>query len=129
MSQVTELDRASEVPSRLNLLGSTLGPFLALALVIGFFAAADSLQTEPRNFLSLRNLRRISTQTATVAVAALGMTVVIVSGGIDLSAGTAVALFATVLAWCLKKDMPAAVAVVAGLGTGCLAGLINGVLV
>jgi ribose transport system permease protein len=129
MSQANELDRHDRAGSRLNLLGSTLGPFLALTLVVGFFAAADVLQAEPGNFLSLRNLRTISAQTATVAVAALGMTVVIISGGIDLSAGTAVALCATVLAWCLKQDLPAAVAIIAGVGTGCLAGLVNGVLI
>jgi ribose transport system permease protein len=129
MSQANELEQHERRSSRLSLLGSTLGPFLALTLVIGFFAAADALQTEPGNFLSLRNLRTISAQTATVAVAALGMTVVIISGGIDLSAGTAVALSATVLAWCLKQDVPVAVAIAAGLGTGCLAGLVNGALI
>ncbi len=114
---------------RLNLLGSALGPFLGLAVVIAFFAVADALQKDPGNFLSLRNLRTISAQTAKVAVAALGMTVIIIAGGIDLSAGTAVALAATVLAWFLKNDQPAWLAIVACLGTGCLAGLLNGILV
>ena len=113
----------------LNLLGTALGPFLALALVVGFFAIADSLKEQPGEFLSRRNLRTISAQTATIAVAALGMTVIIISGGIDLSAGTALALSATVLAWCLKKDLPTSLAIAAGLGTGCLAGLINGLLI
>src|SRR5579871_6699240 len=123
-------DLESTAPfSRLNLLGSALGPFLGLALVIGFFAVADALQKEPGNFLSVRNLRTISAQTATVAVAALGMTVIIIAGGIDLSAGTAVALAATVLAWFLKNDLPAWLAIGACLGTGCLTGLINGTLV
>jgi ribose transport system permease protein len=115
--------------SRLNLLGSALGPFLGLAVVIVFFAVADVLQKEPGNFLSVRNLRTVSTHTATVAAAALGMTVIIIAGGIDLSAGTAVALAATVLAWCLKSDQPAWLAILACLGTGCLAGLLNGILV
>lgn len=129
MAQGTELDTPGALPSRLNLLRTALGPFLALALVVGFFAAADSLKAQPGNFLSLRNGRTILVQTATVAVAALGMTVIVISGGIDLSAGTSLAMAATVLAWCLKEDLPAAVAVMAGLGTGCLAGFINGLLV
>lgn len=87
------------------LLESALGPFLALALVIAFFGVADSLQAGGGNFLTARNARTISVQTATVAVAALGMTIVIIAGGIDLSAGTALALCATVLAWCLKEDV------------------------
>jgi ribose/xylose/arabinose/galactoside ABC-type transport system permease subunit len=126
---MADLETTAAPSSRLNLLGSALGPFLGLAVVIVFFAVADALQKEPGNFLSIRNLRTVSAQTATVAVAALGMTIIIIAGGIDLSAGTAVALAATVLAWCLKNDRPAALAIIACLATGCLAGLVNGVLV
>ena len=49
---------------------------MALAIVVGFFAVADFLMNDPANFLSARNLRAISAQTATVAIAALGMTVI-----------------------------------------------------
>jgi ribose transport system permease protein len=129
MAQATELESPGSGSLRWNLAGSALGPFLALALVVGFFAIADALINDPANFLSVRNLRTISAQTATVAVAALGMTVIIVSGGIDLAAGSALALAATVLAWCLANDYHAAIAVIAGLGTGCLAGCVNGVLI
>ncbi len=90
--------------SRWSMLGSALGPFLALALVVILFGFADRLQEGGGNFLSLRNMRSISVQTATVAVAALGMTIIVIAGGIDLSAGTSLALCATVLAWCLKED-------------------------
>lgn len=82
-----------------------LGPFLALAAVVLFFAVADQWMNEKATFLTGRNLTTISSQTATVAVAALGMTVIIIAGGIDLSAGTAIALCATVLAWSLKDDL------------------------
>ena len=64
-----------------------------------------------------------------MAVAALGMTVVIISGGIDLSAGTALALASTVIAYCLREDWGIGLSISAGLLTGCLAGLLNGVLV
>lgn len=83
-----------------------LGPFLALAAVVLFFSISDAwLHGAKATFLTTRNLTTISSQTATVAVAALGMTVIIIAGGIDLSAGTAIALCATVLAWCLKEDI------------------------
>jgi ribose transport system permease protein len=121
---------AREPRSRaLCLLGSVLGPFLALGLVVLFFAVADQFQEDGGNFLTQRNFRSIAAQTAMVAVAALGMTVIIISGGIDLSAGTALALSATVLAWCLKHDYPVALALLCGIGAGCLSGLINGVLI
>lgn len=64
-----------------------------------------------------------------MAVAALGMTVIIIAGGIDLSAGTALALSATVLAWCLREGAAPALAIAAGIGTGALSGLINGSLI
>jgi len=90
--------------SHWNLLGSTFGPFLGLAVVVALFGVADSMQAGGGKFLSVTNVRAISVQTATVAVAALGMTVIVISGGIDLSAGTCLALCATILAWSLKED-------------------------
>jgi ribose transport system permease protein len=123
------LDLPGPLPRRLNLVGGALGPFLALGVVIAFFALADRWHDGGGSFLSARNFSTISVQTATVAVAALGMTIVIIAGGIDLSAGTAIALCATVLAWCLKRDWPPAVAVALGLATGCLTGFLNGLLI
>lgn len=116
-------------PSLWKRVGGILGPFAALGIVVAFFAAADALQAGGGAFLSQRNFSTIAVQMATVAVAALGMTIVIIAGGIDLSAGTAVALCATVMAWCLKRDWPPAAAVLVALGTGCLTGFINGALV
>ncbi|HVX63273.1 MAG TPA: ABC transporter permease [Pirellulales bacterium] len=107
---------------------AALGPLLGLAAVIAFFAVADYWQGGA-SFLTLRNLHATSVQASTVAVAALGMTVIIISGGIDLSAGTALALSATVLAHCLKAGYSPAIAVLASVGTGCLAGFLNGVLI
>ncbi len=97
-------DESTAARSRWSLLGSTLGPFLALSVVVMFFGIADGAQEGGGHFLTHDNIRAVSVQTATVAVAALGMTVIIIAGGIDLSAGTCLALCATVLAWCLKED-------------------------
>ena len=118
-----------ESQSRWNLLGNVLGPFLALGVVYLFFGITDSMQTDGGTFLTPRNNHALAVSTATVAVAALGMTLVIISGGIDLSAGTALALSATVLAWCLKENVSPLLAIVAAVGTGCLTGFLNGVLI
>lgn len=83
-----------------------LRPFLALFVVTGLFCVADVIVNGDRaSFYSDRSLRTVAAQTATVAVAALGMTVIIIAGGIDLSVGTTIALCATVLAWSLKEDV------------------------
>lgn len=106
-----------------------LGPLVALVVVVSIFAVADSLQEDGGKFLTTRNAKNILIQSATVAMAALGMTMIIIGGGVDLSAGTALALCATVMAWTLKHDYSAPVAVCAALGTGCLTGLLNGTLI
>jgi ribose transport system permease protein len=106
-----------------------LGPLLALLLVIGVFALADALQTDGGRFLTGRNLKNILIQSATVAMASLGMTMIIIGAGVDLSAGVALALCATVMAWCLQHDYGVTVAVLATLGSGCLTGFINGTLI
>jgi ribose transport system permease protein len=66
---------------------------------------------------------------APVVVGALGMTVVIIAGGIDLSAGTAIALCATVLAFVLKQGGPIELALFCCVATGCATGSLNGLMV
>lgn len=112
-----------------TLLAGQLGPLLALLLVFCFFAIADAAQTEGGRFLSLRNLQTMLISSAPVVVAALGMTVVIISGGIDLSAGTAVALCATVLAYVLKQGGSIELALFCCVLTGCAAGYLSGALI
>src|ERR671918_487443 len=102
-----------------------LGPLLALLLVYCFFAVLDALQPGDGQFFSLRNLQTMLISSAPVVVAALGMTVVIIAGGIDLSAGTAIALCATVMAWVLKQEGPIELALCCCVAAGCVAGSVN----
>ena len=116
-------------PPRANiwtLLAGQFGPLLALVLVFLFFAAVDALQPDGGRFSSLRNLQTMLISSAPVVVGALGMTVIIISGGIDLSAGTAIALCATVMAWVLKHGGPIELAMICSVLTGCAAGSVNG---
>ncbi len=112
-----------------DFLRNVLGPFLALVVVVGIFAVADSMQEDGGRFATLRNAQNVLVQSATVGVAALGMTLIIISGGIDLSAGTAMALSATSLAWFLREQYSPAVSVAAEVVVGCLCGCANGLLV
>lgn len=119
---------ASSAKQRLMTALDTFGPLLALALVTIGFAIADNVWGQGK-FVELRNLRVILVMTAPVAVAALGMTLVIITGGIDLSAGTASMLCATVLAYAINSGMPIWVAVAAALLTGSCCGVCNGLLI
>jgi len=65
------------------------GPFIGLALVIALFALIPEVQGR---FLRMANFKSVATQSVIVALGALGMTLVIVSGGIDLSAASNIAL-------------------------------------
>ena len=106
-----------------------LGPLLALAVVIVVFWIADSWQEDGGTFLTVRNAQVVLAQTAVVAIAALGMTIIIISGGIDLSVGTAMILSAVVLAAALDHQWSIGLAVIACLASGCLVGLFNGLLI
>lgn len=102
------------------------GPFLGLTLVLGLFALSPVL----REYLfTTQNFKLIFLQTIIVAVGALGMTLIIVSGGIDLSAGSVIALCSVVAAILMRGNHPAAVAVLATLLTGGMVGLINGAII
>src|SRR5436190_7070892 len=79
---------------------NVLGPFFGLALVIGLFCLSSEVRPY---FFSGANAKIILTQTVIVAIGTLGMTIIIVSGGIDLSVGSVVALTSVVGATALVK--------------------------
>ena len=103
---------------------NTFGPLIGLVLVYLLFAALG-----PESFTSVRNLETIARQTAIVGIAALGMTLVIISGGIDLSVGSIIALSTVVIAGLLSAGYPPASAAMGGVIAGALCGLVNGVLI
>ncbi len=121
---------------------TSLTPLLGLLAVFLLFAIGDWwLRDLSGGFWTLRNVQTIAAQSATIAVAALGMTMLMISGGIDLSVGSAAALCSVVFAWFLNDDrtielgslsytLPGGlmIALLALLATGILSGAINGAL-
>jgi len=103
-----------------------IGPALALIVVVGAFAL---LTGEPSHYLSPINLRIVLSQTVIVALGAIGMTMIIVSGGIDLSVGSAIALTGVVAALGLVAAWPPTLAIAAAVATGGVIGLTNGALI
>ena len=102
------------------------GPFFGLALVLGLF----SLSAEVRPYLYTGgNFKIILTQTVIVAVGALGMTMIIVSGGIDLSVGSAVAFTSVLGATLLTKGYSTTATVGLTVLAGGLIGLVNGLVI
>jgi len=105
---------------------NVFGPWFGLALVLGLF----SLSNEVRPYLFTgANLKIILTQTVIVAIGALGMTMIIVSGGIDLSVGSVVALTSVLGATLLLKGFSTATTIACVVLAGGLIGLINGAVI
>jgi ribose/xylose/arabinose/galactoside ABC-type transport system permease subunit len=80
-------------------------------------------------FFAPANLELIARQTAIVCMAALGMTVVIAAGGIDLSVGSVIALSTVVIALLLRADVSPWLAAVGAVAAAALCGLVNGALI
>jgi ribose/xylose/arabinose/galactoside ABC-type transport system permease subunit len=100
-----------------------LGTLVGLVLLVGLLSVLTP------HFLSVSNLLNVMEQTSINAIIALGMTFVILSGGIDLSVGSLLALSGVVLAWALQGGWPVPAAILAGLGVGGASGLVNGLLI
>jgi ribose transport system permease protein len=103
-----------------------LGPFIGLSLVLVIFASMPEIQDR---FLRIANLKSVAAQSVIVALGALGMTLIIISGGIDLSAASNIALASVTTAYAINAGVPLAWAIVIGILTGGLVGLVNGLLI
>ena len=102
------------------------GPLWALLLLVVINAATRS------DFMTPENLRNMISQNAHIGIIALGMTFVIITGGIDLAVGSLAALCGAVALTVMNKN-PGGNAVMIGaavaVGSGALAGVLNGIIV
>ena len=80
-------------------------------------------------FMTVGNMTNLSKQVSIVAILAAGQAVVIISGGIDLSVGSILALSAVVIGALIQVDVDPVLATLAGLLTGTFAGLVNGIVI
>lgn len=103
-----------------RLVGIALG---LLALIVLFSILSDS-------FLSVNNLLNITRQVSIMGILSVGMTVAIISGGIDLSVGSIIAFVGVVVAGLLVTfALPVWLAILLGLAVGGLIGGLNGSLI
>ena len=100
------------------------GTLIGLALVAAVFGILVG-----RQFFAPANLELMARQTAIVCMAALGMTIVIATGGIDLSVGSMIALTTVVIALMLRAEFAPLTAAAAGVAAAALCGCINGILI
>jgi len=95
---------------------------VAILLAIGLSFASPF-------FFTVGNLSNLSKQVSIVAILAAGQAVVIISGGIDLSVGSVLALSAVTIGWLITAGVDPTLALCAGLAMGTFAGWINGMVI
>jgi ribose/xylose/arabinose/galactoside ABC-type transport system permease subunit len=109
-----------------------LGPVIALVVIYLLFIILLEFKRESgmaNPFLTLRQVETMARQTAIVGMAALGMTLIIIAGGIDLSIGSVIAFTCVVIAWLLQHaGFGPLTAALGGIIAGAICGLINGAL-
>lgn len=106
-----------------------LRPLVGLVLVVVVFTIWGAIEKPGSTFFTAARATLIAKHSAIVGLGALGMTVVIVAGGIDLSAGAFLALGSVVLALLVQAGVDPLVAVGLTLASGAACGLVNGLVV
>lgn len=99
---------------------STLSGLLVLLLIFGI---------GNRNFVTTSNLLNVAVQTTPILLIAMGQTFVLISGGIDLSIGSNIALAGVLTAMLMKSGVPVPFAILAGIIAAAIVGITNGALV
>src|ERR1700757_3640225 len=99
--------------------------FLLLVLIGTFICGAQT----SRYFLTPSNISIALAGMTPAAIVALPMTLIIVTGEIDISVGSMIGLCATFMAVCFEHRLPIEAAMLLGIIVGTLAGLLNGIIV
>ncbi|MBF4101762.1 ABC transporter permease [Mannheimia haemolytica] len=94
-----------------------------LVLLIIFFSVTNEY------FFTSNNIMTVGLQTSTIALIGIGATCVILTGGIDLSTGSVVALSGVAAAMIVNAGVPVPLGMILGILVGGICGLINGILV
>ncbi len=82
-----------------------------------------------KNFLSASNLKNVLLQVSTISIASIGMTMIIITAGIDVSAGSIVGVVAVIVGKSALKGIPIPLILLIGIGIGALLGGLNGSIV
>ncbi len=103
--------------------------FRRYGMVVAFVLLMGVLSFLSDSFLTLTNLLNVARQVSINAVLAAGMTFVILTGGIDLSVGSVLAIAGAIMAGALSTGRPLLAGIAGGLAVGGVLGLINGLVI
>jgi len=119
----SEAAKASRRPAISPATLHKLSALLTLWVLIGAFSFGSPA------FLSVNNGLTVLLQTAVIGLLGIGMTLVIITGGIDLSVGSVLALSGTVAGLSIKAGIPVVPAMALGVAAGAACGVFNGLVV
>lgn len=127
-ASVTNSNNTSS-PSKMNrwLRGDNI---TTISLLASFLVLCLFFTSQSEFFFTTTNLENLAGTLAIVGIASIGMTLVLITGGVDISVGSVAALAGVVISqlW-LKSEIPLGIGVIAALLSGALVGLINGFIV
>jgi ribose transport system permease protein len=117
-------DTAAGAPRHLHINMQALAIFIAAAVIFVIFGVLNP------NFLTVGNLRDVAVSACVNALIGIGLTFVIITGGIDLSVGSIASFVGIIAANIMVNSGVAAIpALLVGLALGFVAGAINGLLI
>lgn len=99
----------------------------SVLILIGALVVVFSIFTE--RFLSINNISNLLLQTAGIVTASIGMTMVIITAGIDVSVGSTMGMACAVSGLALTAGLPALLVFIAAIAVGLIIGLFNGALI
>jgi len=129
MNEVTAEPIKNEAPEVIEKAGkSGLAPdkfftFAAVVVLFIFFSITA------RNFFTMRSILTLVLQTSSVTIMGIGVTFCIITGGIDLSIGSVIALSGTIAVMAAIRGVPIWLSMIIGLLVGVLCGLVNGLMI
>jgi ribose transport system permease protein len=116
------------VKNKISHLPAVVTDYLGMALALVGLVVFFGLKAD--NFFTLTTFRTMANQVPDITIIAVGMTLVLIIAGIDLSVGSVMALAGAVLGLCLIRfNLPLPIAIIACLLVGVLCGIVNGLVV
>ena len=128
MNTSVAIEDVTDIRERSWLGGVLANQAFWVTIAVALICIATAYQ-QPDTFATKGNFFNVTRNFAAIGIMAMGMTAVIITGGIDLSVGSVMAFVAIVAARLLEAEYPWYIAYVAGLGAGAMVGAVNGSLV
>ena len=119
-------EESPEIGKMLKRSGNVLDRFITFGAVIALFVIFSIVAP---NFFTVRSILSLALQTSAVTIMGIGVTFAIITGGIDLSIGSVVALSGTVAVMVAIAGVPNWISMLIGVLTGVVVGLLNGLMV